>query len=311
MVTGRTPESAYAYCAALARRHYENFPVASLMLPRHMRPHIAAIYAFARAADDFADEPGLAPAERLGLLDEWHTRLHGGPSSVAVTPGFDGDAIFMALGQTIRACDLPVELFDDLLSAFRQDVTTVRYATWMDVLDYCRRSANPIGRLVLRVGGYDRANLDRASDAICTALQLTNFWQDLAIDWERGRLYVPLELRDRYGAHDADLGRRTMTPEWRRALAAVTARTRALFEDGRPLCDAVSGRLKWELRFTWLGGTRILDELEGGGFDMFSRRPSLGAAAAPGLIWRACRWRADRAGARPGAPHPAAPRGDD
>jgi len=254
-----------------------------------MRPHIAAIYAFARRADDFADEPGQSDAERLRRLDDWEARLTGnGSESDHHT---DAGPIFLALAHTIRERRLPLSLFMDLLSAFRQDVTTKRYRTWGDVLDYCRRSANPVGRLVLRVGGYEDQALDRQSDAICTALQLTNFWQDFKGDWAAGRLYVPLEDRDAADASDADLDAGRMTSEWRAALAVVSERTRALFRDGRPLCDRVRGRLKWELRLTWLGGTRILDKLQQGGFDPFDHRPVLGAADVPEILWRAVAWR--------------------
>jgi len=284
--------SAYAHCEQIARQHYENFPVASRLLPAAMRPHIAAIYAFARRADDFADEPGFADADRLRLLDEWGQRLrgqtpvpHGGQ-----TPGDTDELIFDALGNTIREHNLPIALFEDLLSAFRQDVVTTRYATWDDVLDYCRRSANPVGRLVLRVAGYDDPRLDVRSDAVCTALQLTNFWQDLAIDWSRGRLYVPLADRDRAGATEADLDAGTLTREWHAALGAVAARTRELFDQGRPVCDAVRGRLRWELRLTWLGASRVLDRLDAIGFDVFHHRPSLTMSDAPALVWQAIRW---------------------
>ena len=169
----------------MARAHYENFPVASWLLPAAMRPHVAAVYAFARTADDFADEGRRSPDERLRLLDDWERRLHA-----CVEPGQHdpADQIFLAVGQTIRTCNLPVSLFEDLLSAFRQDITTHRYQTWDDVLDYCRRSANPVGRLVLRIAGYDDPRLDQSSDALCTALQLTNFWQDIGRDWQKGRL---------------------------------------------------------------------------------------------------------------------------
>lgn len=284
---------AYAACEGLARSHYENFPVASILLPKRMRPAIAAIYAFARRADDFADEPGYAPAERLRLLDDWLGRLRRcGENDRMPEPASQDDLIFVALGDAMREHRLPVTLFEDLLSAFRQDVTVTRYATWEDLLDYCSRSANPVGRLVLRVAGCDDPALDRASDAVCTALQLTNFWQDLAGDWANGRLYVPLEDRDRAGARDADLDAGRITPEWRAALQAVTRRTRALFAAGRPVCDGVSGRLKLELRLTWLGGSRILDRVERSGFDLFHRRPTLGTADAVPLLWRAIFWNA-------------------
>ena len=171
---------AYAYCERIARSHYENFPVASRLLPARMRPHIAAIYAFARIADDMADEGTRPAAERVADLDRWGSRLtdalRGGP------PSDPHREVFVALRHSIEEHHLPPPLFHDLLSAFRQDVTVTRYATWEAVLDYCRRSANPVGRLVLRVAGYDREDLDSASDPVCTALQLTNFWQDLAID---------------------------------------------------------------------------------------------------------------------------------
>jgi squalene synthase HpnC len=293
VVDARLP-AAYARCEQLARDHYENFPVASHLLPARMRPHIAAIYAFARTADDFADEPGMEDGQRLRLLDEWLHRLGGGVLSASDTASgsaADAPAIFAALHHTIAVHNLPVQLFEDLLSAFRQDVTKHRYQDWSEVLDYCRRSANPVGRLVLRVGGYNDPALDHASDAVCTALQLTNFWQDLDRDWRSGRLYVPLDDRDRAGARDADLTARRMTPEWRAVLAAMAQRTRDLFDAGRPVCDGVGGRLRWELRVTWLGGRRILDKLERARFDVFTDRPTLGAADVPALLWKAARWR--------------------
>lgn len=288
---------AYAVCARLAREHYENFPVASRLLPARMRPHVAAIYAFARIADDFADEPGLRDDERLRRLDEWEARLdQRDPAALSVSsgPGELSVPVFVALHHTIAACNLPRQLLRDLLSAFRQDVTTRRYGTWAEVLDYCRRSANPVGRLVLRVAGRDDPALDRASDAVCTALQLTNFWQDLERDWRRGRLYVPLEDSRRHGASEEDLAARKMTPEWRATLAELVRRTRDLFDRGRPVCDGVTGRLRWELRLTWLGGTRILAKLERAGYDVFERRPTIRAADAPALLWGALRWRHGR-----------------
>jgi phytoene synthase len=287
-----TLRRAYAACTRLARGHYENFPVASLLLPRAMRPAIAAIYAFARRADDFADEGARPPAERLRLLDDWGRRLRATSVLFHGTASAD-DLVFIALDDTIRRHRLPVSLFEDLLSAFRQDVTVKRYETWDDVLDYCSRSANPVGRLVLRVAGYDDPHLDRASDAVCTALQLTNFWQDFARDWASGRLYVPLADRDRAGAADRDLEAGVMSPAWRAALREVAGRTRALFRQGRPVCDRVSGRLRFELRATWLGGSRILDRLEASDFDVFRRRPALTAADAVPLAWRALTWKSD------------------
>ncbi len=285
---------AYGHCEQLARGHYENFPVASRLLPRRMRPHIAAIYAFARTADDIADEGNRSADERLRLLDDWGARLSAAAAGAPLTRDAH-EPVFAALGASIRACRLPVSLLEDLLSAFRQDVTTTRYATWADVLDYCRRSANPVGRLVLRVAGYEDATLDRQSDAICTALQLTNFWQDLERDYANGRVYVPREISERAGAHEADLAARRLTPAWRAALGDAASRTRALFAEGRPVCDAVRGRLRWELRATWLGGTRILDRLEAAEYDVFGTRPSLSIADAPWLLWRLATWDEGRA----------------
>jgi hydroxysqualene synthase len=286
----------YAYCAERARQHYENFPVASWLLPAAMRPHIAAIYAFARTADDFADEPGMANDERLRRLDDWRARLRAtasdrGAGLVAASSEPASDAVFRALGHTIQQCHLPLSLFEDLLSAFRQDVTKTRYATWDEVLDYCRRSANPVGRLVLRVAGYQDARLDESSDALCTALQLTNFWQDLERDWAIGRLYVPEDVRRASGAETSDLDARSWTMGWRLAIAEMVKLTRELFRRGRSVCDGVSGRLRWELRMTWLGGSRILDKIERVDGDVFRHRPTLGKADVPGLLRDAILWR--------------------
>lgn len=286
---------AYAACARLARDHYENFPVASRLLPRKMRDHVAAVYAFARIADDFADEGSRPAADRLRLLDLWLDRLQGcaggvraadGPGLPPATPH-----VFAALGSTIRTCGLPVRLLADLVDAFRQDVVRTRYDTWDEVLDYCRRSANPVGRLVLAIAGYRDDRLDLASDAVCTALQLTNFWQDFGRDWRNGRLYVPAEQWRGEGAGTADLDSGTFTPAWRRALRAAAARTAALFEQGRPVCDGVRGRMRLELRLTWLGGRRILAGVERDDFDPLSSRPALGAADVPALLWQALTWR--------------------
>jgi squalene synthase HpnC len=272
----------------MALGHYENFPVASILLPRRMRPHIAAIYAFARIADDIADEPGPEPDERLRLLDDLHHQLH---APAVAQHGRTASPVFVALHETIAHLRLPVPLFDDLLSAFRQDVLTNRYETWEDVLDYCRRSANPIGRLVLRVAGVENEVTDRASDAVCTALQLTNFWQDLGRDWRNGRLYVPAEEARRHAAAERGLDASAMPPEWRAAIAACVARTRGLFDQGRPVAAAVGGRLRLELRATWLGGVRVLDKIEALGCDTLHQRPKLGAADAVRIAVGVARWR--------------------
>ena len=302
MVTDEVPlAEAYAACERTAREHYENFPVASLLVPSAMRRHIAAVYAFARAADDFADEGTRSDAERLALLDGWCVRLRaaaaGSPIGAPPAPGEPAETneIFRALGATIRERSLPLRLLEDLLSAFRQDVAVHRYETWAELLDYCGRSANPVGRLVLRIAGHVDQRLDAWSDAICTALQLTNFWQDLYVDWGRGRLYVPADVRR---AHENKASERTIgervdagPPVPRSALLDVVDRTRALFESGRPLCDAVPGRLRYELRATWLGGVRILDRLAATEPTVIGHRPSLGASDAPWLAWHFLSWR--------------------
>ena len=278
---------AYDHCERLAGSHYENFPVASVLVPAGMRRHIAAIYAFARTADDFADEPSRPPEVRLQLIDDWGTRLR---RSVAEPPP-STDPIFVALRDTMERCALPVDLFEDLLSAFRQDVTVTRYATWADVLDYCRRSANPVGRLVLRVAGVRNDAADKASDAVCTALQLANFWQDFGVDWRNGRLYLPSDELRIHGALERELNGAAMPPAWRSAMRAAVERTRQLFAAGRPVTDAVSGRLRWELRATWLGGMRILDEVEALGYDTLHRRPKLSTADAAAIGLGVITWR--------------------
>ena len=284
----------YAACELLARSHYENFPVASRLLPAPTRPHVAALYGFARVADDIADE-GTAPSEeRVARLREWQDRLHRAVEGVEHgdhAPSGDRDALILAaVGHSIRSLDLPVALFDDLVSAFCQDTMTTRYASWCDVLDYCRRSANPVGRLVLRIAGHRSEGLDHSSDALCTALQLTNFWQDLGADWRRGRLYVPDEVRQAAGADEAVLDRGRLDATWARAIEACAAFTRRQFLEGRAVCDGVRGRLRIELRFTWLGGMRVLERVERGRLDLLSCRPTLGMADAPRLLWLAARW---------------------
>lgn len=287
---------AYAVCLELARSHYENFPVASWLMPKAARPHIAAIYAFARIADDFADEGTRTPAERSALLDDWQRRLdQAADGHVAPTGQTQHDAVFVALSATMVEIGAGMHgLLGDLLSAFRQDVTTTRYETWSGVLDYCRRSANPVGRLVLLVTGHTNPEAAVKSDAVCTALQLTNFWQDLAVDWSRGRLYVPLEIVRAHGADVADLDRRVLSEAWHAVMRDVGGRTRDLFDSGRGVADLVNGRLTWELRVTWLGGSRILDRLVEADYDVFHQRPTLSRRDAPGILMDAVRWRKSR-----------------
>ena len=291
-------QAAYAACERDCRTHYENFPVASFLLPRRMRPHVAALYAFARAADDFADEGDRTVEERYRLIDGWRGRLleavAGTTSTIQRSPERGEPAhsreIFLALGVTIRRLQLPSVLLEDLLSAFRQDVTVSRYPTWPTLFDYCRRSANPIGRLVLRIAGYADNDLDKWSDAICTALQLTNFWQDVKSDWARGRIYLPAEEMHAHGAGEAALVGDKLSPDWRDAIASAVSRTRAMFRDGLPLCDRLRGRLRYEIRMTWLGGIRILDRIERANYDVLSHRPTVGATDIPRLVAIALAW---------------------
>jgi phytoene synthase len=255
-----------------------------LLVPRDKRRYVHALYAFMRAADDFADEPAYE-GMRAEKLDQWEARLHA---------AYDGQAegpIFVALRETVVRLAIPRELLLDLLSAFRQDTVKQRYESWEELLDYCRRSANPVGRLVLLVFGERDPALGALSDAICTALQLTNHWQDLAVDLRRGRLYVPAELRNRHAVGEWDLNAGRVTPEFRALMGDLIARTRERFAYGRPLCDRVGRQLRFEMRLTWLGGSGILDRIERSGYDVFRRRPRYGAAGKVGLAWRAWRWR--------------------
>jgi squalene synthase HpnC len=285
---------AYAACDEQARSHYENFPVASRLLPRATRPHVAAVYAFARIADDIADEGSAQPADRIERLEAWERRLHTAlaPERSSEPPRGHDELVAVAVANSIRTLDLPISLFDDLLSAFRQDTMTMRYTSWADVFDYCRRSANPIGRLVLRIAGYREDALDRSSDALCTALQLTNFWQDFGSDWRAGRLYVPVEVQKRFGAGEEQLRDRALGDAWVRAIGECVRVTRERFQAGRDVCVRVRGRLRYELRFTWVGGHRVLQRVDAMRQSLMTARPTLGASDIPLLLWRVARWSA-------------------
>jgi phytoene synthase len=269
---------AYEACAAIAAAHYENFPVASLLLPRRTRPFLRSIYAFARTADDFADEGSLPPEERLRLLDAWERKLQ-------LAAGGDADeAVFIALADTLGRTGLPVQLLADLLQAFRLDVTRTRHETYADLLGYCRYSANPVGRMVLHLFNRATPGLLALSDSLCTALQLTNFWQDVAVDWSRGRLYIPLEDCVRFGYHEADLSLGRADATFRALLRHQVRRTLALYDEARPLPGAVEGRLRLELALTWRGGREILRAIERQDYDVLSRRPVLTAGTKVRLL---------------------------
>jgi squalene synthase HpnC len=252
--------------------HYENFPVASFLVPADLRPAIVALYRFARAADDIADEGDAAPAERLARLAHFDASLAA--IAAGATPR---DAPFPALAAAIRRHGLPIAPLHDLVSAFRQDVTVKRYATDAELDDYCRRSADPVGRMVLALYRADTAANVVASDAICTALQRANFWQDIAVDWRIGRVYVP---RARLAAHGLDEGviaRLGADPRWRALMRALTDDTRARFARGAALPGALPWRQRLELRAVIAGGLRILARIDAVGGDVFRRRPALRA----------------------------------
>jgi hydroxysqualene synthase len=271
---------AFAHCEQLARSHYENFPVGSLLIPQAKRQHVYSIYAFARTADDFADEGECEPVTRLRQLDEWQTQLDECFEGRATHP------IFVALAHTVKELQLEKSLLSDLLSAFKQDVVKRRYANFSEVLDYCTRSANPVGRLILRLFDYRQPKLDELSDAICTALQLTNFWQDVAVDILKDRVYLPENEMAAAGLTANDLRAREASPALRQLIKFQVARTRELFERGKPLSDLVKGRLAVELRLTWHGGMRILELIEQQQFDTLAQRPKLNAADKFRLLTR-------------------------
>jgi phytoene synthase len=262
--------------------HYENFPVASVLLPEPLRAPIAAIYRFARSADDIADE-GNAPAEqRLDRLARYAAHLQ------AIGRGAEPDEPpFRDLARVVRAHALPLEPFRDLLDAFRQDVLKTRYADFGELLDYCRRSANPVGRLLLHLFGRNDAAALRQSDAICSSLQLVNFWQDVALDWRKDRLYLPLDEMRRFGVGEQHLREQRCDEAWRALMAFQCDRARAMMLAGAPLAGTLRGRLALEIALTVQGGLRILEKLRAVGYDSFRRRPVLGRLDWPVLLWRA------------------------
>jgi phytoene synthase len=263
-------DRAYKYCERLARSHYENFPVGSVLIPKKLRKHFYSIYAFARIADDFADEgygEEYSQRERLDLLEEWRAMLIDSAAGRATHP------VFVALAETQACFDLPVELFDELLSAFKQDVTQRRYESREQLLDYCRRSANPIGRLILLLFGYRDEERHHWSDDICTALQLANHWQDVAVDLDKDRVYLPVADLSRFDLDVDDLKRRKSDERFRHLMKFEVDRAREMFARGKPLCTSVSGRLGLELRAVWLGGMRILELIEQNDCDVFAHRP--------------------------------------
>lgn len=255
----------------MAVDHYENFPVASILLPRRLVPAVEAIYAFARSADDIADEGDAAPAERLAALNAYDAGLD---TIAANMP--PPSPLFDRLGRIVRQFDLPLAPMRALLSAFRQDIVTKRYADYAGLLDYCARSANPVGLLMLSLYGAADARNIRDADAICSALQLVNFWQDVAIDWQKERIYIPQEDMLRFGVTQADIAAGNCNAAYRALMQFEVQRARALMLSGAPLARRLPGRIGWELRMMVQGGLRILDRLDKAGYDVFRHRPKLG-----------------------------------
>jgi squalene synthase HpnC len=273
-------DDGFQYCETIARSHYENFPVASRFVSKELRKYVWTIYAFARIADDYADEPGFTLAERMDNLNQWEQYLdecyNGNPTH----------RVFAALAETVERFQIPHELFHNLLTAFRADVTVKRYGTYEDVLAYCRNSANPVGRLVLLLFNYRSETMMHLSDSICTALQLTNFWQDVSVDVQKDRIYLPLEDLEEFGYSEQDLFDRKVNDSFSNLMAYQVRRTAELFAEGKPLLAMVDKDLSMELKLTWNGGMKILQKIHRQNYDVLTKRPSLSKLDKLGLLFR-------------------------
>ncbi|MCW9031054.1 MAG: squalene synthase HpnC [Gammaproteobacteria bacterium] len=279
-----TLQNAYAECLNMARSHYENFPVASRLLPKRLRQPIAVIYAFARRADDFADEGNLTEDERLSALADYANKLN------QIEQGeFVNDVTFIALADVIKQHELPVSLFHDLLTAFKMDVTKARYANFGEVMQYCRYSANPVGRLLLHLNNAASPQNLGMSDAVCSALQLTNFLQDISQDLEESdRIYIPKDEMEQFGVSEDDIRNKTTNHATRRLIEFQIRRTVKLMQAGAPLGKVLKGRMGLELRMTIMGGSRILYKLNQQHDDVFSR-PRLNKWDIVWILWKAIR----------------------
>ena len=297
---------AQSYCERLAHTHYENFSVATWFLPRRLRPHFHSIYAYCRISDDLGDEVGDAQ-QALALLDEWQRELEATYLSLdrveqGVSPAVRVDdktralapetvgprhPVFVALRETIRACQIPQHEFSDLLKAFRQDQSVHRYETFDDLLGYCRYSANPVGHLVLYGCGYRDAERQQLSDYTCTALQLANFWQDVSVDWQKGRIYLPLEDMRRFGVSEREIAERRPTTEFLKLMKFEVDRAREWFERGLPLAGRVDRDLGIDIELFSRGGQEILKAIERQGFDVLRQRPAISKARKLWLVARA------------------------
>ncbi|MBX7157291.1 MAG: squalene synthase HpnC [Verrucomicrobiae bacterium] len=279
-----TLEEAYLQCSRQAQDHYENFPVGSRLLPQPQRKYIHAVYAFARTADDFADETvqTLTVPERIELLERWENHLD------LALEGKNQESIFIALREAIEKCQLPIQLFRDLISAFKQDIVKTRYTNFDEVLDYCRRSANPVGRLVLHVFNYRDETLHQLSDKICTGLQLANFWQDVSVDLLKDRIYLPKNDMDTFQIDETQLKNNADTPQFRNLLKFQVDRTWQIFNEGKRLPEYLTRGLRFEIRLTWLGGTEILRKIEKINYYTLHQRPTLSKWDILRLLPKAC-----------------------
>ncbi|HSP55354.1 MAG TPA: squalene synthase HpnC [Dehalococcoidia bacterium] len=271
---------AYAFCRRITLGHNENFPIVSWLLPRPLRRHMYAVYAYCRGVDDLGDE---AEGDRHALLDEWDRELR------ACYDGEPSDTRFVALQDTIRRFNIPREPFLRLVEANRRDQTVTRYGTFAELLEYCSYSANPVGELVLWLFGYSDERRRRFSDATCTALQLANFWQDVSRDLDKGRIYIPQEDMERFGYTEAELTAREYNRGLRRLMRFQVKRTRQYFQEGLGLLPLVSGRLRYDLKLFSLGGLAVLDAIERARYDVLTSRPEVGrqrkaALAVRGLL---------------------------
>lgn len=300
---------AQQYCSRLAHSHYENFSVVTWFLPKHLHQHFYNVYGYCRISDDLGDEVG-DPQQSLALMDEWESELNATYVSLAPqrlkpevlvgstgtpegVPVQDTDAaarnlaaprhpVFIALRETIRECDIPRAPFADLLTAFRQDQTITRYPTFEDVLGYCKNSANPVGHLVLYLCGYRDAERQLLSDYTCTALQLANFWQDVAVDYGKGRIYLPLDSLARFGVSESDIAERHATPQFLEMMKFEVARARDWFAKGLPLAGKVDKHLALDIELFSRGGLEILNAIERQGYDVLKSRP---ATSKPRKLW--------------------------
>jgi squalene synthase HpnC len=278
--TAPSLEEAREYCARLARTHYENFSVATWFLPKRLRQHFFNVYAYCRISDDLGDEAGDATAA-LALLDQWQTELD------ACYDGAPKHPVFVALAETVRRFAIPKHAFSDLLIAFRQDQTVTRFETFDDVLAYCRYSANPVGHLVLYVCGYNDGERQQLSDYTCTALQLANFWQDVSVDYAKGRIYLPLEDMRRFEVSEDDILCARNTPAFRSLMRFQVARAREWFEGGLPLAGKVSRELAIDIELFSRGGQEILRAIEKQDYAVLGNRPAISKPRKLALVARA------------------------